>query len=109
MRLPFRIPSREQILQRFFSKLISQFGPLLAKIRDRQLEDDLEELRLLVAQLVQLSGGPGWVESTQAAVLDMAKQVTTLHEVVQHHHKILEEMKRTEDMWRGGRAMSKLH
>ena len=106
MRLPFKVPSREKVRAWVFSKLFPQFGPDKRLVK---LEDDTNTLRLLVADLAKLSGGPGWTETTSKVILDMSNQIQCLHEIVQAHHKLFEEIKRTEDMWRSGKALKKLH
>ena len=80
---------------------------MLARL-DR-IEEDLSTLRLLVANLAELSGGPGWVETTTVAMMDISKRVQCMHEIVTANHKLFENIKRTEDMWRGGRVLGKLH
>ena len=108
MRLPFKLPSNASILRYFFSKLVQKFGPLFSQQDNQELIDRIDVLSSLVANLAEMSGGPGWVDSTQAAIIDLAKNVESLREAMLHHQKILEEIKRTEDLWRGGRALNKL-
>jgi len=109
MRLPFKVLSREQLKEWLFQKIVSQFGPLLAKQQNQRLEKDIETVRLLLTNLTKFSPGPEWAKTTQETLINLSKQMDLLRTGMEYHQKMFEDLKKTEGLWRSGQALKKLH
>ena len=109
MKIPLLYKLYRKLSHWFFRCLAQQFGPLLMKVKNKQLEDDLESIRLILINLAEIVPGQSWIESTEAAIFTMSEVIADLKLKVAEQQKIINDIKNAEDLWRGGKAFTKYH